>query len=223
MNGYWPTIFGWRLTHHSHSFILNFGRILKIRQDIRHIAGLVFYALSKQYSLNLIPTEFIMPASFLGVHLRTEDDATRAGYIGYDGQAPFYLRQAVIHNLSVIYVASGSYIDTDRFKETAWEDHGFNASTKHDLLEGDDLLDLERLSFDQQGLVDYEVLLRSRSFGGMCLSTFAWNIASKRHFTGQSQRPNYLDGVGGQTFDDEWSWLYGPVKHWDMIGISMWP
>jgi hypothetical protein len=40
---------------------------------------------------------------------------------------------------------------------------------------------LEALSWDQQGLVDYEVLRRSSSLAGFARSSFAFNIAITRN------------------------------------------
>ena len=40
---------------------------------------------------------------------------------------------------------------------------------------------LERLTLDQQDLVDYEVLLRASRFGGTWPTSLGWSVAMRRH------------------------------------------
>jgi hypothetical protein len=40
---------------------------------------------------------------------------------------------------------------------------------------------MEEMTWDQLALVDYEILIRSNVFGGTWESSFAWNIAVRRH------------------------------------------
>jgi hypothetical protein len=49
-------------------------------------------------------------------------------------------------------------------------------TTKHDLLTGDDLSELEALRFDQRTMVDF-LLSKSSDFAGVGHSSFAWNVA----------------------------------------------
>jgi len=93
------------------------------------------------------------------------------------------------------------------------------ATSKLQLLHGDDLELLQSLSWDQQGLVDFLVMLKSSSFAGIEQSSFAWNIALKRHIL--SQDANYLNN--GEALQDEYSMLLGEVGASSFIGESMWP
>jgi hypothetical protein len=72
-------------------------------------------------------------------------------------------------NLSVIYAASGDPTDLERFKtKAAANDPPLTVVTKWDLLsesEGKTLA--ESFHWDQQGLVDLEILWRSSVFGGL--------------------------------------------------------
>ncbi|KAI4765604.1 hypothetical protein E4T51_01428 [Aureobasidium sp. EXF-12344] len=169
----------------------DFGNSLRLIPEVRRLAAIVTYNLALKYHLhNIDPRLPYYPSSFLGAHLRTESDAKAAGWLDngganahatYDGQTDAYLSQAVENDLSIIYVASGNSSEISRFAEKAWHLHSFNVTSKASLLFGPDLAALEALSWDQQGLVDYEVLRRSSSLAGFARSSFAFNIAITRN------------------------------------------
>jgi hypothetical protein len=170
----------------------DFGGSLRLTPQVRRLAAIVTYNLARRYRLHDIdPRLPYYPVSFLGAHLRTESDASKAGWLGdgdiknqhsnYTGQINAYLSQAVERNLPVIYVASGNASEISRFTEKAWSLHNFNVTSKLALLSGTDLDALNNLSWDQQGLVDYEVLRRSTSLAGFAKSSFALNIAITRN------------------------------------------
>ena len=52
------------------------------------------------------------------------------------------------------------------------------------MLGSEDLRRLEKLSWDQRGLVDYEVMLRAGMIAGTAESSFAWNLAIRRNHAG---------------------------------------
>ena len=58
-------------------------------------------------------------------------------------------------------------------------------TTKNILLEGKgfekEREELSQMTWDQQGLVDYEVMLRASRLGGTWESSFGWNLAMRRH------------------------------------------
>lgn len=210
------------LSYDTSSFVQNFGRILRPRADAARLAATALFELSRKFSLNLSPSEGITPRAFMGAHLRTEEDATAAGWTGYDTQATIYINQALSANLSTIYVTSGNPADITKFRKQA-SLKSLNVATKHDLLSGSDLDELKRLTWDQQALVDYEVLLRSSTFGGIAESSFAWNIALRRNKLTWKESKEYLNGEGSQTFEDGLSWLYGPPGRLALCAYSMWP
>jgi hypothetical protein len=210
-------------SYDSPSFVANFGLILRFRPDIRRVAATVLNGLSETYSLNINPLTGMTRNAYLGAHLRTAIDAQSAGWTAYGEQAACYLAQARDRNLSLIYVASGDPASTAQFKRDALAFQNIQVVTKYDLLGGEDLEAMKMLNWDQQGLIDYEILLRSSSFAGIYQSSFAWNVALRRHVAGKSYRWDAMEGVGGQTFDDEWSWLYGPPGAWALFEKAMWP
>lgn len=169
----------------------DFGNSLRLIPEVRRLAAIVTYNLALKYHLhNVDPRLPYYPSSFLGAHLRTENDAKAAGWLdneaaaahaNYTGQTDAYLSQALEHSLPIIYVASGNASEISRFSEKAWQLHSINVTSKASLLSGPDLAALEALIWDQQGLVDYEVLRRCSSLAGFARSSFAFNIAITRH------------------------------------------
>jgi len=98
---------------------------------------------------------------------------------------------------------------------------------------------LNELTWDQQGLVDYEALLRSSSLGGTWETSFSWNVAMRRHVVAGggtwispsshasrvSKRSNSAKrAVNDSGFEDTASIIFGP--HGDstvkMFELSMW-
>lgn len=210
------------LSYDKSTFVQNFGHILRPRPDTTRLAATVLFELSRKFSLNLSPDEGITSRAFMGAHLRTEADAIAAGWTGYDTQATTYINQALSANLSTLYVTSGNTTDITKFRKQA-SLKSLNVTAKHDLLSGSDLDELKRLTWDQQAMVDYEVLLRGSTFGGIAESSFAWNIALRRNKLSWKESKDYLNGEGGQTFEDGLSWLYGPPGRSTFCAYSMWP
>jgi hypothetical protein len=109
------------------------GRLFVAPPHIRDIAGRVLYELNKKFQLGIDPSLNGVPKSaYYGAHLRTESDATKAGMMGYDIQAPFYMAAASAAKLSIIYAASFREEDLARFKTEAMEQYGIEVTTKYD-------------------------------------------------------------------------------------------
>jgi hypothetical protein len=82
---------------------------------------------------------------------------------------------------------------------------------------------LKGLSFDQQALVDYLVLLKSSQFAGVGHSSFAWNIALKRHVFAERRRDVNLHLKGPQIMNDEYSQVIGLVNQYPEYASCLWP
>ncbi|KAI9732721.1 MAG: hypothetical protein M1818_007455 [Claussenomyces sp. TS43310] len=211
----------WPADHDGPTTQSHFSHMLRNSLDIRILAAKVLYALSNQFHLRL-QSSGITPNAFLGAHLRTESDSAQAGWRGYDEQAGFYLEQAEAQNLSLIYLATGNHDDMERFKTEAWRDYDIVVTSKTDLLEGEELKELKALRFDQQGLVDFEVLLRASSFAGPEQSSFSWTIALRRHVS--STRRDWLAERSDDSLEDEFSTLYGwATRSWRPFVRGLWP
>lgn len=174
-----------------------FGKLLRFREDTRRLAATVLYALSQKHELGLFEgnNKSIFPRKYYGAHLRTGPDATAAGWTPYSIQSQNYISEATKYSLELMYVASGNTADLARL---AAINSSIIVETKESLL-GEPVSPgsyeiarprkgfksewaaLMALNWDQRMLVDYEVLLRASMFGGIWESSFAWNVAMRRH------------------------------------------
>lgn len=220
-------------------FVATFGRIVRFREDIRRLSAIVIYAMEKKYKLGFNPAPVGIPEArkFYGAHLRTAVDATAAGFAPYEEQSAAYLEMAHKNNLTVAYIASGSPPDIQRITTTAAE-QGISVTTKNALLEGDPefkdaLAEMKALTWDQQALIDYMVLLRSSAFGGTWASSFAWNIALRRHVAvnkgvwvpSEAANKELHPGRGEYhtCFEDEINTIFGDDGRGIWFELSMWP
>lgn len=213
------------------AFALSFASLLQFRNDTRILATKVLKHTVEQLCPHSNINWDILPNCFFGVHLRTEADSFAAWgsagdywfYSHYGNQLKVYLEQAPRSRPAAIYVASGDRYEVDRF---AWDvanapaTGNYTVVTKSDLLFGADAAALQALTFDQQALVDYLVLLRASDFAGVAHSSFAWSIALKRHQHAR-RRTDYLDAP--EMLDDDLSKLYGTVKDFGDYPSVLWP
>ena len=179
-------LFKWPIAVHSLAFIATFGRVLRFHRQYLKIAGTFLYALEEQHHLGLDPTAAGVPAKrkFYGAHLRTDVDAIAAHFASSAEQSAASIKAAESHDLNFIYLASGSLADITQFTLDS-ATRGLTVVTKDLLLSAPEFADVlpevKSLAWDQQALVDYLVLLRSSYFSGTWASSFAWDIAFRRH------------------------------------------
>jgi hypothetical protein len=212
----------WPTSHNGIAFRRMFGRILSFASDMRRVAAAALYHLSETHGLALNPGHGIEREKYVGVHLRTAADATAEGWAGYDFQSLRYLELAKGMGLKLMYVASGSPDDTERLRIAARE-QGITVVTKRDLLWGDDLGALNAMTWDQQGIVDFLMLLRSSYFSGIDTSSFAWLLAVTRGLASVRTLDEAISGTEGQAWVDEFSWIWGEVEQWPFFPRGLWP
>ncbi|KFY21062.1 hypothetical protein V493_07582, partial [Pseudogymnoascus sp. VKM F-4281 (FW-2241)] len=157
-------LFNFPLRYDTRPFTDNFGRILQFAAPQRRLAATALYALRTKYNVPVGPWG-ITPHAFFGAHLRVAADAKKAGWPGYEAQAGFLFKAARAAGLGIVYVTSESGM-AGAFREDA-KARDVVVVTKEDLLAGEDLEELNAMTWDQRGLVDYEVLLRSSVFAGI--------------------------------------------------------
>lgn len=203
----------------SAGFRRDFGRLLRVREDVRVLAASGLYNLAKQFGVPVDPrrgvgaradnnatgtgtgTAATATADLLGVHLRTERDVLyrELGFPDYEAQAFYFLNRlealAADGRHRVMYLASGLLPGDDDVRKFRGRAAGLNATvvTKRDVLGPDEVTVLNNhLTWDQRALVDYEIMLRVGFMMGVVESSFAWNLAMRRGdvFGGSS-------GVGG--------------------------
>lgn len=204
-------------------FVLHFGKILKVRRDIRVLATTALRTLSDFYSLPLRLSEPILKKTFLGIYLSTdEEDLPKADKKNarYQVQSQLYLNQAFSANLPIIYAASEFGHDVFEFiKDGSLQN--ITVTTKLELLKGKDREDLlDHFTPDQQAILDYLVLSKASEFAGVGHSSFAWNLALARHLYA-AQKVDELDGP--QMFGDTLSQIYGTPGGHPEFSASMWP
>ncbi|CCF39955.1 hypothetical protein CH063_00334 [Colletotrichum higginsianum] len=222
------------------SFATSFGDILKFRTDTRQLATKTLRRMAEQFNFESTlleavsaakntspPKSPILENAYFGAHLRVERDALinwsptmeMWAWSDYGKQTTAYMEQAINANLSLIYVASGETAHIETFKTEA-ATKGITVIKKQDIL-GKDLEKLDKLAWDQQALVDYLVMLRASQFGGVAHSSFAWNVALKRHLFVKDPKKSYLDGP--QMLSDEFSQVYGEPRKYPEYAFCLWP
>ena len=189
----------WNREAHSPQFAVSFPRLFRHTLQTRRLAASTLWGLEKKIGhpvvsdaivlssetplpsdvVNSLGADRITSDGFLGAHLRVAADAAAAGWPGYDAQAPVYIREALRLNLTTIYLATGSADNRDRFRQDAGRE-GLSVFVKEDLLDEDDLAELQSLTWDQQALVDFNVLMHSAGFAGLVRSSYTWALALRR-------------------------------------------
>ena len=227
----------WPINYDPPPFVATYGRLILARQDIRETAANVLFSLSEKDSLDVdVSKPGIQKGKFYGVHLRTDADALNVGWPGYDMQSKNYLIGGKKSKLKSMYLASGNKTDSARFMESAAKE-GIIGAMKHELLarpgfERENKV-FESLNWDQQGIVDYEVLLRCSAFSGVFESSFSWAIANRRHVVLHNGNWEMIregntgaEARGPETFIDEYSTIYGPKDmgrlRWQ-FPLALWP
>lgn len=202
-------------------FVASFGGLLKFRADILELGRETVAAMDRLARGS--------EGSFIGMHLRTENDAL-SGWPSFEEQSRAYLSKA--EGLSAgpnhAYLATGNASEAARLTSLALQE-GLTVLTKHELLAGPDNEELrtrlDSLSWDQQALVDFVVLLQAEYFLGVSPSSFSMNVALKRHLKedGLYTRPWKIGVEEG----DGRSWLVGKYDgYWDdwlFMYESLWP
>lgn len=211
------------------NFAHQFGSILKFRPDVRVLATTTFRRLLEEFKIeyNEKNPSAITENAYFGAHLRTEKDAVEGWpapdwvYSRYTTQSAAYLNQSIAANLSVIYVTSGNLTEVTRLASDASR-YNIRVTTKHELLPPADLQQLNELAWDQQGLVDFLVMLKASDFAGIAHSSFAWSIALKRHLSAR-RKDRKLHLQGPQMLSDELSQIYGMVAQYPEYAACVWP
>lgn len=211
-----------------------FPRLFRASIVTRHLAAAAMWRLERTLSRPVVSDSILLglparanhldanrlaPGAFFGAHMRVAADAATAGWPGYEAQAPFFLAEARQRNLSTVYLATGSEEHAQRFRSDAAA-AGLAVYTKEDLLDGDDLASLCALTWDQQALVDFEVLVHSSWFYGFVRSSFSWALALRRG-TLPEAGPSQVTDTLGDEYRDTLSAVVG--RHPNINPEGMWP
>ncbi|KAI0125615.1 hypothetical protein BJ170DRAFT_439910 [Xylariales sp. AK1849] len=220
----WGVLWDWVVMRDGPEFVATFGGLLRLRENVLALGEDVLRALQRE--AGAVPArEGRAKESFLGLHLRTEKDALEQ-WPSYDVQASGYMKEAERRGFrgGVVYLASGSETEAGRFADDAQSSLQIQVRTKYDILKGQELEALKSLSWDQQALVDFVVLLGADYFVGVSPSSFSINVALKRHLKtfGLHTRPWKVGGQG-----DGRSRIVGSYEQywedWLFMYDGMWP
>ncbi|WQF78114.1 Putative GDP-fucose protein O-fucosyltransferase [Colletotrichum destructivum] len=201
----------------------SFGRMLRIRPDARRLAASALFTLGSRFRLNLDPRTRYHPASFVGVHLRTEENVDDK-YPDYTTQAANYFHCLSESQSHIAFLATGATQDNITAFVDRAADFNVTVVTKLDILDVEEKATLGKLSWDQQGLVDYEIMLRAGLVAGVSASGFAWNLALRRSYAfGEGPRKSPSSTAETIAWKDDYTILYG--KHDNAFGMksTIWP
>ncbi|KAI0430228.1 hypothetical protein F5Y09DRAFT_331227 [Xylaria sp. FL1042] len=170
----WGVLWDWPVMRDGPEFAATFGGLLRIREDILELADRAVQSM-RELAASVAESRGRGGESkkagregvFLGVHLRTEEDAL-SQWPTYENQSNGYIHEAEKQGFrgGVAYLASGSEKETQRFGNDARVRLDLEVRSKYDLVRGQELEKLKSLSWDQQALVDFAVLLESDYFVG---------------------------------------------------------
>lgn len=230
---HWGVLWDWQVWYDGPEFATTFGHLLKFEEKLLRLGNAALAGMRRVAREQGTRGEGDKvrkgDASFVGVHLRTESDAGDT-WPTFDEQLAVFREKTLrgeYNNFQAAYLATGNTTEAQRFAAEVEADTegGMKVVSKHDLLTGDDLEELQALTFDQQGIVDAVVLLAGDYFVGTMPSSFSVYVAMRRHLRtdGLYTRPfkpgsgagDGLSYIGGH-YDKYWeNWLF----MWD----GMWP
>ncbi|OLN85357.1 hypothetical protein CCHL11_09857 [Colletotrichum chlorophyti] len=216
------TLWTWPTAKDRASVAASFGRMLRIRADARRIAASALFTLQTRFKLNLDPRTRYHPKSFVGLHLRTEEDAQEK-FPDYLTQASNYFGFLAESESEVAFLASGATQDNITAFATRAEDFGVKVVVKSDILDSVERQTLEAFSWDQRGLVDYEIMLRAGLVAGVSASSFAWNLALRRAYAFGEGPTSVPWGTDTIPWKDEYTTLYGKHEGVAAMRATIWP
>lgn len=217
------TLWTWPTARDKAPFASSFGRMLRIRPDARRLAASALFSLESRFRLNLDPRTRYHPTSFVGVHLRTEEDVTDM-IPDYTTQAANYLHCLSESESSVAFLASGAgKANITAFVNRA-KDFNVTVVTKMDILDEEEQQMLKGLSWDQRALVDYEIMLRAGLVAGVSASSFAWNLALRRSYAfGQGPMGVAFEPGSAISWKDDYTTLFGKFEGSYAMRAAIWP
>lgn len=221
--------FSWPVRYDSDAFRSDWGHLARSPRHIRALSARILYRLYRKLGAHQDPNR-PSKGSFLGAHIRTEDDAAVEGWTSFEVQASHVQEQLLADGLDTVYVATGTASDAERLQAfltpAQRPEVGDLAEAKVQVLQKWDLLDdkdlelVKSLTWDQMALVDLDVMLRSSKFVGIWESSWSWTISLKRHAWSVEDPYDYIKHA--LTFADEYSTLYGAPGAQAIIDPCLW-
>jgi hypothetical protein len=160
-------LFGFYFDKESKNVHKSLSKAVNFRPDLLAIASVVIS---------------LLPKNFVGMHLRCERDTGAYNYSTQVTPMLEMMKQNFTH-IDTIYVAVGTPEIEEQFRADM-NAHNLKVISKSSLLSSDKQTGLQEkmsnLGFDQQGVIDYQVLIQSDYFFGVGISSFAFGVAFER-------------------------------------------
>jgi hypothetical protein len=134
-----------------------------------------------ELSSQVLKSKELHEGAFIGVHLRGENDWP-GGFGAIEDQMRTYTAEIRdIKDIKTVYVSCGDSTAIQRFRDILVP-YGYIVHDKWTLLTDlkETLNKVESLSFDQKGIVEYQVLVEARFFLGVIMSSMSSLIAFAR-------------------------------------------
>lgn len=232
----WGVQWEWPVAKDGAEYTNSVGGLLRFREDILELGKGIVNVMRKRSAGTAAKT-----GTFAGIHLRTESDALDF-WPTFDTQASQFVQSVNDKGYAWVYLATGNTTEAAKLR------HQFDAAQKDDnkktnenkdkdenkvqiLTKGQLLKDqprllqmLQSMTWDQQALIDYIVLVSCDYFLGVSPSSFSMTIAAKRHLAadGIYTRPLKISDQG-----DARSRLVGDYSHywddWLFMYDALWP
>ena len=222
-----PTQYVWPTSYDSPAFVRNFGRILRFRKDVREVAASALFSLRKRLDESRGgrgEEDTDSTPGFVGVHLLGQEGFADTNFAPYEETAAHILRYMVQLKYSWAYLAPSATAEhVTSFTERAL---GANITviTKSDLLDQSKLGYLSGLTWDQQTLIDHELLVRAGRMVGVSDSSFAWDIAMRRAAAGGRVGSQAASSQDGQVrWQDARSTIVGQPGDYENMETATWP
>ncbi|KAK1978761.1 hypothetical protein LZ30DRAFT_598422 [Colletotrichum cereale] len=213
----------WQIAEDRRSLASSFGRMLRIRPDARRLAASALFTLASRFRLNLDPRSQYHQESFVGIHLRTEENIDDK-YPDYPSQAANYLVYMSESGSKIAFLATGATKNNITAFVKRAQDFNITVVTKLDILDEEEQGVLGKLTWDQRSLVDYEIMLRAGLVGGVSASAFAWNLALRRSYAfGKGPAGTEPASTGGVAWHDDYTTLYGQNVNAFAMAATIWP
>jgi len=153
-----------------------------------------------KHTANKNNTGFVQ--GYMGAHLRTEEDAGDAKWLGFEGQTSAFLSMARERDLRYIYCATGNETEFLHFQRIAGKEK-INVLSKWMVLTTEERAQLKKMTFDQQGIVDFLVLLKSQFMSGITNSSFSAQLKIRRQYFAKKRDPNVSLGTIGKFLETD--------------------
>lgn len=160
-------LFGWNFYRENKRIHQSLYRAVNFRPELLTIASQVVS---------------LLPPKFVAIHLRNELDTIAYNYTTQ--VAPLLdMMKNNFTDIDTIYIAVGTPKIEQKFRDDM-KVYGYKVISKRSLLDTEKTVDIlakvNKLPFDQRGVIDFQILLQAEYFFGVGISSFAYGVAFER-------------------------------------------